>query len=447
MDILISFVLLSSFLIIVISFFHIKIAISLYIIYIVCVPYQNVQVLGLNMGDDMISISLFLAFFLNCLKQKRSFSFHMLRAFIPFFLLTGLMILIQDRTPMEYQLRFWKYEMFQTLLIPATICSIFKYDYTIINYLKWGLVVAMLISGIYAVFLMFMPPGLNPYLMIMSSINQVEYNMDYANDAHRALPRIFSTFSHPLRWCYFLTLFLLTFTFFKGKISSWLFYGIILLAIFDLIFCGVRTGMVAILVPITYILFKLRRFKYVIYASICLLTGLILLFTLADKDVMSDYFMSLVDNSQTSTKGSDLDMRLYQWEGCMDECRGRELIGNGYRFTTYYEIKKGDHPKAVTFESLIFIIYTNWGILGFLIWGLLFLLIMRTNELVTNPINRIYLNALLLHYIVFTTLTGEYQFLRWFALFYVILYTILKSNERSSNNRLLSATVPSIQRK
>ena len=353
--------------------------------------------------------------------------------FLFFFCITFFLMFIQDRTPFSEQYTEWKGDFLKTMVAPIAIYTLFKYDNSIVDYVKWGVVVAFLIAGIYALLLTRLPAGINPYLMIAAAANNADYDMSYSDDVGRVVQRIFSTFSHPLMWNYFICLFLLTFWNFRNKVPSIVYFALICLACFDLVFSGVRTGIAALLFIVCYIIWKKKKIKYFFYAIILFLLSLTVIRTNSD---LYDYFYSIVDNSKTDNKGSDLDMRLSQWEGCVDECRGREMVGNGYRFTSYYEANYGPHPKAYTFESLIFVIYTNWGVFGFFIWGAFFFMIYKNHhKRFKQRIHMIYLDAMLLLYIVFSTLTGEYHFMSWFALFYSIIYITFESIE--NENKLL----------
>ena len=402
------------------AFVKLKWALALYIIYIVCVPYCNLKFMGFTLGLNLINIVLFAALIVDSFKCRYKIRVKEMYPFVLFFIFTFVMMFVQNKTPLSDQYTEWKGDVLKTLIAPIAIFSIARWDPSVIKWLKWGLIIAMLISGIYAVYLLFMPSGINPYLILMSELNDVEYNMAYSDDAGRVIQRIFSTFSHPMMWSLFLCLFLITFWNLKKDTPNLFFYGLLGLDIIDLVFCGVRTGIAALFVVVAYVIWKYKKFKYFLYA---VGFGIFFLFALSFNDKLYDYFYSTVNSSKTENKGSDLDMRITQWEGCLEEVGSNVLTGNGYRYTSYYESKFGPHPKAYTFESLIFVIYTNWGVLGFLLWGVMFYMIFKQNH---SRFRRkwysIHLDALLLLYIIFSTVTGEYHFLSWFALFYAISY-------------------------
>lgn len=413
-----------------IAFVRLRLAIALYIMYLILVPYYNPQIMGLTIGLNLVNGVLLIAFFVEYSKKNQILSIGEMLPFIVFFIATLFMIPLQNKMPISEQFAEWKNEMLTTLVIPFIIINIAKYDNSILRYIRWGLFISMLIAGVYALFLLFLPDGFNPYVLMVANL----YNIDtdflefYADDSGRAVARVFSTFSHPMVWALFLCFFILSFVNFRNKKNTFLVYGIIGLSLFNLLTCGVRTGLASFFIAIAYISYKLYKFKYIAYGLV--FVGIIFVGLRSNKDYQ-DFFVSIVDDSKTKTSGSSLEMRLYQWEGVIDVVRGNELFGNGYRYPSYYKREYGRHPKAYSFESLLFVVYSSWGVAGFLIWGMLFYMILRNNR--RNMIKRehkVYLNTLLLLYFVFSMITGEYNFLTYFALFYSILYAHFRSEEQ-----------------
>lgn len=442
----------------VMVFINLKLALPLYLFYMVCIPYCNINLYGFSFGYNLLHIVFLFAFIIFHNKGKK-ISIRQLIPYIFFFVTTFIMMVFQDRISLEEQFDNWRVDMMLTLIVPFIIFNYESYDNELSNYLKWGLYIAMLVAGIYAVYLLTLPAGLNPYLMVMASLNGMEYKLSYSDDIQRALSRIFSTFSHPLTWSFFLSFFIIIFWNYNKTINKALYIFIMALSVFNITFCGVRTGLFAITIPIGYLIYKHFNKKLIIYT---ILTISVAYLIIENVSTMQDYIYSAFDNTKTTTKGSSVEMRLSQWEGCVDECAGRELIGNGYRWTDSYMRRNEFHPKAYCFESLIFVIYTNWGILGFFIWGIFFLLLARTfNNSFKNKSHISRMNAMLILYIVFSLLTGEYHYMRWFALFHAILYTYLKHIEardlqvkpfkifenETNNHSLLSSSIPSISRK
>ena len=429
MEYLVIFLAVIPFAMMAMAFVNLKLALSMYIMYIVCVPYLNINFLGIKLSYNLVHVIFGVAFLLEFRHKGQRIVYKESRPYILFFFTTFLLMLFQDRIPFSEQFHFWRVDFMVTLFVPFIIYNMSRYDCRLSVYLMWALFGAMLISGLYAAFLHFLPPGVNPYLMILAPLNGEEYDITYADDALRAIPRIFSTFTHPLVWCLFLSFFIISFWNYYGTIRKKFYIIILLLAFYDIVFCGVRTGMVALMVPFLYLFVKRGNVKILFYVF---LASFAFILAMSINDTLFDYFYSIIDNSQTETKGSSMEMRLVQWEGCVEECEGREIIGNGYRWTDYYNLKRGNHPKAVTFESLLFVVYTNWGLFGFLVWGLFFYGIYIVNKTIKRPKIASYsLNAILIHYFIFSTLTGEYQYMRWFALFHSIIYSHFLCMSRS----------------
>ena len=136
---------------------------------------------------------------------------------------------------------------------------------------------------------------------------------------------------------------------------------------------------------------------------------------------LSDYVTSIIDFQQkhTAVGGSSFDMRLSQLEGCFSEITNSPLIGKGFGWHLYYIEKYGDHPILLAFESLIFVVLCDNGVLGLLIWfGFVSYIIYNSQQLVKK--DRASLYALVLFYIIYCCFTGEYNYLRLFLLVYVI---------------------------
>ena len=413
-----------------IAFIRLQLAVALYIMYLILVPYYNPQIMGLTIGLNLVNGVLLVAFFVECSKKKQILSIREMLPFIVFFIATLLMIPLQNKMPISEQFAEWKSEVLQTLIVPLIILNISKYDSAILRYIKNGLFVSMLIAGVYGIVLLFLPNGFNPYVLMVGNL----YNVDtdfvelYSDDAGRAVNRIFSTFSHPMVWALCLCFFIIVYINFRNKKNTLVVFGILGLSLFNLLICGVRTGIVSFLITVAYLLYKFHNLRYLTYGL--LFVGILFVGLRYNKDYQ-DYIYSIVDDSKSKTEGSSIEMRLYQWEGVVDVVRGNEVFGNGYRYPSYYKRNFGRHPKAYSFESLLFVVYSSWGVFGFIIWGIMYYMILRNNR--RNMIKRehiIYLDSLVLLYFVFSMITGEFNFLTYFALFYSILYAHFRSEEQ-----------------
>ena len=127
-------------------------------------------------------------------------------------------------------------------------------------------------------------------------------------------------------------------------------------------------------------------------------------------------------------------MRLSQFEGCIKETSSNPLFGLGYGWTNFYHQIHGDHPIILSFESLIFVIICNWGVMGFVIWGLFVYKHTRINR--NMRVNEVVLlDCLLIFFITYTCITGLYDFMRYFLIFYIL---ILGNNIESKSTNFIA---------
>lgn len=281
---------------------------------------------------------------------------------------------------------------------------------------------------------MAMPMGLNPYLMYLEQINPTfEYKIEYAAAAGRGISRIFSTMATPQSWAYFLGMLLFFVLFFvRQKIIK---VFLLILIVYNILFCGVRTAIVACALPTIYYFIHCGILRVKTVLQMAVVIGALYLLISSNSDLY-DYLLSITGSNKSSTVGSDSSMRLLQLEGCFDEIRNNPLFGNGFRWTAYYNELYGNHPKSWTFESLIFVILACWGYMGFLVWGYFFFMLYKQIRSVQSD-NRVYLLILFMYYILFTLATGEYGNIIQFTLYYAIFYSFILAEERHAQCNMI----------
>ena len=98
--------------------------------------------------------------------------------------------------------------------------------------------------------------------------------------------------------------------------------------------------------------------------------------------------------------------------------------------TGYYTTLHGDHPIILSFESLIYIILCNSGLIGVLLWAFLIFKIMRRNSIFVKE-TKVLLNTLLFFYLAYSCITGEYGYMQLYIIFYVLMQgeALLNSNK------------------
>lgn len=423
------------------------------------VPFSQVQIGGLGLGVNFINILLLLAFLYNWMRIKKgrqyalrnacekknlmqvkkivffegipSWRLDVLLPFLFYFVIFLIPIFFQNETPLGWQLNYWRQNMMQTILLPLYIWHVMCWETSTVNIFRRTLICIILIMTVYGIALMPLH-GFNPYIMYIQMIKGGEYNMAYAlaEGTGRLFGRISSFFTHPMAYGLFLGMSFIYTYFNRKKMNKVLFYVLFSLISLNIIVCGVRSVIGALGVAVIYYLLKKREIKLILSVFLVGLLGLIIIMQIPE---LSDYVGSIIDFEQkhTSVGGSSFSMRMKQLEGCLDEMASSPILGKGFGWHLYYMETMGSHPIMLCFESLIYIILCDNGMMGVVFWIAFIMLYLYITER-TSKEDRILFNSLLLFYLVYCCLTGEYNYLRLFMLFYVIMMA-----EREYNTRCL----------
>lgn len=310
------------------------------------------------------------------------------------------------------------------LFLFANICE----DIESVKIYKWALWGICAIFTLYGLFLTSMP-GINPYRIITGPMFGLEFNEAYAAGngglttntvlaEGRLFGRISSLFDHPMKYGLNLGLFFIYSLYvLKNKpIFQISISGLIIIAIFT---SGTRTPIGALGITILMILLYRYKFKYFVWSAL----GCIAIFYILPliSPEAEDYLMSIFNSDDSSTKGSSLSMRIEQLEGCFDIVKDDLLFGKGYGWTDWYNATYGGHPKALWFESLIYSILVNSGILGFFLWG--WYMIKYYRYAILNIVDdqlRTYVLSLLLYFVVYCAITGDFH-IKNMLIFYVVM--------------------------
>lgn len=353
--------------------------------------------------------------------------------FYPFgYLLSSLFVLsfFQGNTPIQYQIFSLLRILIVVYLLPVMIWNVTRLDPQAIIHIKDMLCIYMLIACLYGLFLT-MIPGINPYLILLYDTYTIDgFDISYsaALDEGRLFGRIQSTFVHPMTWSLFLCFSFVLLYVFHEKTKKKLYLPLLLLVFVNIIVCGVRTGIVVSVICLIINSIQRKKIKSLIYLG--LLVGLCFLIVISVNNDAYNYLFSIVDfhGKSSQVSGSSLSMRFEQLAGCFDIINSNPLFGNGFGWNTYYMSANGDHPVLLAFESLIYVILCNSGIIGCFLWVYFFRMLLIKKAFVDFK-ERSYIQMLIFAYIGFSILTGEYDYLQQFAIYYSILYSYLKINK------------------
>lgn len=359
--------------------------------------------------------------------------------FKPFFFLMGaqfLLIFLQDATMQRISLSAIVGEISLSIIFPLALFVLIKADPKAHKLFVKALLISGAIMVIYGLFLTTMP-GINPYLMMTLPEYEMEFNESYALgqsalDAatrfgqvdDRLFGRISSTMVHPTTYALVLC-FLFIFIaclYRKDRIKLTIGEVLILVAI---ITCGVRTPLVVIMMAGVLFMLYVRKIRMLFYAVA--IVGIVYFVIYKYSHVLAAYVLSIFDSSQ-DVSGSSLEMRLLQLDGCFDIIKDCEWVGRGYSWTSHYTSLHESHPVLLSFESLIFVVLCNTGYAGVIIWAVTLLIFLYQTSKYANKDKQVAALILFASYIAFSCITGEYGYMRYFMVFYVIILTMFEDN-------------------
>ena len=419
------------FFIVIMLFWRFRIGVAGYLAYIFLVPYMRIDIGGFTLQWNLINIILLVAFFLH---RQGSYDIDFKydwRPLLPFFIYFGVSLLlmpVQDGIPFSEAINAWRSHAMNYLILPFVLWNDILCDHDSLRLYRRVTIGCIIIAVLYGLFLTSMP-GINPYMIAISIANGEEFNLAYAAgnsglsdnttlNEERVFGRISSVFSHPMTFGLFLGIALFYLYRNKDNIPKWFLLVMSLFIIIDVIVCGVRTVIAAVFIAILFLMMLSRSYKLLITAIIG--GGMLWVLTKYIPS-LSDYLGSIIAQSNSSSiAGSSLEMRYEQLQGSIQEIQNTPLEGKGYGWTTYYSQNVGIHPTILGFESLIYVILCNSGILGIILWIIMSIQIVLYNNWSDRPIAAL-LNSMFVFYIAYACITGEYGYMQYFILFYVLM--------------------------
>lgn len=446
--------------IVVILPFKYRIGIAAYLAYIFLVPYMKIDIGGFELQWNFLNLYLLFTFFLH---EHKKVDFRPLLPFIVYFVIMLVMMPFQNGLPFSISLELWRIQVMKFMILPFVIWNDILENTESIKLYRRVTICCIIIAVLYGLYLTIMP-GVNPYMIMVSAANGESFNFAYAagysglgdgtinNDGTslmenmslsnsikysretelsegRLFGRISSVFSHPMMFGLFLGMSFLYIFINKKNISKWLFYTLFLLFFTNAIFCGVRTIIASFFIVVLYLLLAFRNLKSLLLVSVAFV---ILWFLSTEFPILGDYFSSMIDDSNSSVGGSSLEMRISQFKGCCEEIKFSVVEGKGFGWTSDYLSHTDGHPTILHFESLVFVVLCNSGIIGVLVWLLMTCMIVKFNNKNEPPIDKI-LNALFVFYVSYSCITGDYGYMQYFILFYILM---LAENEISKKEKL-----------
>lgn len=425
-------------LIVFFSFYNLKIALSLYLSYLILIPYLIIPFGALNFSYNFIQLILTINLIFQFKNNKWGrINFILIKPFVLLYFSLFIISFFTFDTPIQYQLKNLISQFIKVTSISFVIWNLCLYDFKSLKIIKYCLSISFLLASFYGITLINLN-GFNPYLMFLSNFFNVESaseifsNIDSRLDFSNA-GKIQSTMVHPMTWSLLLCFYsIIIFTYFLKSLNKFylLFISILLI---NVLISGVRTGLITIVIGSLYLLFKNFNIKI---ASIALVFVLLLSFFILSNNSLSNLFNSFYELSETKNKvsGSSISLRLQQFDGALKIITSNPFFGKGYNWNVYYREIHGDHPVLLAFESLIFIVLCNNGVFGIIIWFSFMISLIRLNsKFKIDRIDKSILNSIVLMYFTFIIVTGEYGYIFYFSIIYTYLYSyFLNSYFKSS---------------
>lgn len=413
--------------IVVMLFWRFRVGVAAYLAYILLVPYMRIDIGGMTLQWNLINILLLVAFFIHRQQAYDEDFEYDWRPLLPFFIYFGFSLLLmpfQDGMPFSDSFSSWRIQVMKYLILPFVIWNDIRVNYDSLRLYRNVIFTCVIVAVLYGLFLTTMP-GVNPYIITLSAANGEEFNFEYVagdnediyTNQGRMFGRISSVFSHSMTFGIFLGFALFYLYRNKDIIQNWLLYGLTLFILTCILVCGVRSVIGATFIAIMYLLIQLRNarlFSFVIMGG-CLLWTLITFIP-----SLNNYLGSMIDQDSSNISGSSLELRLSQLDGCFQEIQNVVLEGKGFGWTGYYLSEFGTHPTMLHFESLIYIILCNSGIIGIILWFVMGTIIIRYNNW-TEQSKAALLNSLFIFYISYACITGEYGYMQYFIIFYILM--------------------------
>lgn len=418
--------------ILILFFAKFRIGLCAYIAYMFLVPYCNLNIGGVSFSWNLLNTALFLAYCIDSTRKCRKIKLAY-KPLVPFFFLYGLLFLeipFQSGVPLGYAINSWRLAIFN-LILPIVVLSASQYDKKICKYSYTTMIFVCIVVIVYAYFLIPLQ-GINPYIEGLANINNAEImEAQFGEQSNRLMIKISSVFTHPMIFGAFLGMAVIYI--FSQLSNNRNIIGIVIMIglVSCIFFCGIRTPIAAIFMTTAIYLLLKRRFKTFFFASV---VGIICYCIIIQIPALEGTISSMVDSDSSDVGGSSLELRLEQLSAAFDEVQDCLIFGKGYGYNSYYWSMHGSHPKLYSFESLIFVILCNNGLIGFSIWGIMLYKIFKYSHKSIPQSFWIYITMLITYYLSFTCITGDYGYMKYLIFFYSLIIASIQSRYTTYNS-------------
>lgn len=403
------------------SFRNIKIGVAIYLAYVMLVPFVQVKIGPFHFGENLFNILFLAAYFFSVRKSSIKTDLTPFLPFIIYFVSSFVILFFQEFVPLNIMINSWRVDIMQCLILPAVMWNVMRIDQSAIVWFRNTLLVTIFVSVAYGMFLT-TTGGFNPYIMYMVDMDSLGHDMEKyyeASNEGRLFGRISSVFIHPMSFALFLGLSFIYTYYIRNDIKKNVFYILLCSVGIMAIFCGVRSVLGGLIVAVAYYFLYSKNYRMMI--SIIFI-GIIGTIVIEQIPALSAYLGSITDihGNSSAVSGSSVEMRMAQLEGAIAEGSKSPLTGLGYGWVGYYKSMHGDHPVCLAFESLIYVIICNQGLIGFLLWGIIIFKYFTYSKK-SVAFESVTINCLLIFYLSYACITGEYGYMKTFLIFYALM--------------------------
>lgn len=418
-------------LIIFFSFLKLKIGVAIYLAYLMLVPYMQISFGGLTFSYNLVNLIFLVAFFIE-FKVRHKYKIDY-KPLIPFFILYAsylIVIICSSGTPLSYMMDKYRQNVMKIFILAFVMWNVILTDHSSLKLFRNVCLGCIAVASIYGLFLT-QTEGLNPYIMYLTNISGGEYNIEYlTRDTGRMFGRITSVFTHPMSFGLFLGLAFIYICSCVKKINVYVILILILIVLVNVFTCGVRSVIAALGISLLAYLLLIRQFK--VFIGMALFMGIIYS-VISYIPEMAKYVTSIVDRNSTNIGGSSLDMRINQFLGCFDVIETAPLFGMGFNWHQYYMESHVSHPKLLYFESLIYVVLCDFGFVGVFFWIIYSYKMFKYMRELGDLKQILFPLCLFIFYLSYSCITGEYEYMQFFMLFYILIIADLYILRKSTN--------------
>lgn len=406
---------------------------------------------------DFVLLGVIVSFFFNREYKKIRLPKN-IRVFICLSIIPPLILILLSSgiVPYEYQISSF---LKKSLLQETIFLIIAYYALSGIELRKalYFIISVSIFAGCYGIFVYFIK--INPYIEYLSLIytgELSEYSY-FIEEVRGGLEgRVSGTMSHPLAWGqYWNIVIAFVVLAYKRRVYCNKFFLSIffIIGFINIILCGSRTAIVALGAILIMVFISLRikvQLKYIFISVVLLFVFINIIpensgaFGIVEYVKSGIFFWDSSISEKANIGGSSISMRFEQLRATMKIMLSNPIAGVGYDYQ-YYAIEKGIPTELLGFESIVFKLIVEQGLLGFLFYFVnLNILRKYTINKTTNSFDyktyKKYINGYFMSFVISILLTGvqgsSYMF---FICFTFIALRFSNNYYDTQNNTLLLA--------